>query len=311
MYILFDYPKKTVTHQILSLLEKRKELTVKESATLNRFDSGYKGEVRFAELLHQHLANINGNTPLFSINLEMNGSESQFDCIYLTHRKLYHFEVKNYQGDFYIKDDKWFHRSSEKEIKNPLHQLHRGHILLKEFLLHYRINIPIESLLVFIHPAFHLYQSRMQDPIIFNSQLPNFIKSLQSLSSAHQNSTNIQLQNALTQAHKDVSKYDLLPDYDYHSLEKGVYCKVCSATINKREGWRFHCSKCGYIEPVKKSLHRHIHVFQLLFPELPLSVKNVYDWCGGFLTKRQIRYYLSNHYTLIKRGRSSFYMHSK
>ena len=69
MYILFDYPKKTVTHQILSLLEKRKELTVKESATLNRFDSGYKGEVRFAELLHQHLANINGNTPLFSINL--------------------------------------------------------------------------------------------------------------------------------------------------------------------------------------------------------------------------------------------------
>src|SRR5699024_6850217 len=137
---------------------------------------------------------------------------------------------------------------------------------------------------------FHLYQSRMQDPIIFNLQLPNFIKSLQSLSSAHQNSTNIQLQNALTQAHKDVSKYDLLPDYDYHSLEKGVYCKVCSATINKQEGRRFHYSKCGYIDPVKKSLNRHTHVFQILFQELPPSVKNVYDWFGGFLTKRHNRY---------------------
>src|SRR5699024_11472178 len=103
------------------------------------------------------------SSDLFSINLEMNGSESQFDCIYLTHRKLYHFEVKNYQGDIYIKDDKWFHRSSEKEIKNPLHQLHRGHILLKEFLLHYRINIHVESLLVCIHPAFHSYQSLMHD----------------------------------------------------------------------------------------------------------------------------------------------------
>src|SRR5699024_12743751 len=108
------------------------------------------------------------------------------------------------------------------------------------------------------------------DPIIFYSQLPNFIKSLQSLSSAHQNSTNIQLQNALTQAHKDVSKYDLLPDYDYHSLEQGVYCKVCSATINKREGWRFHWSKCGYIEHVKKSLHSHIYLFKWLFPAIPL-----------------------------------------
>src|SRR5699024_10612620 len=135
--------------------------------------------------------------------------------------------------------------SSEKEIKNPLHQLHRGHILLKEFLHHYRINIPIESLLVFIHPAFHLSQSRMHDLIIFYSQLPNFIQSLQSLSSTHQNSTNIQLQNAITQAHKNISKYDLLPYYNYHTIVKGVYCKVCSATINKREGCSFHCSKCG------------------------------------------------------------------
>src|SRR5699024_11601830 len=117
-----------------------------------------------------------------------------------------------------------------------------------------------KSIHIFIYTAFHIYKSNNKKPNIFNSKIPNFIKSLQRLSSAQQNSTNIQLQNALTQAHKDVSKYDLLPDYDYHSLEKGVYCKVCSATINKREGWRFHCSKCGYIEPVKKSLHRHIHV---------------------------------------------------
>src|SRR5699024_12080343 len=143
-------------------------------------------------------------------------------------------------------------------------------ILLNQFLLHYRINIPTKSLLIFNHTAFHLYQSRIQDPIIFYSQLPNFIKSLPSV---QQNSTNIQLLNALTQAHKEVSKYDLLPDYDYHSLEKGVYCKVCSATINKREGWRFHCSKCGHIEPVKKSLHRHIDVLQLLFQDLTLAVK--------------------------------------
>src|SRR5699024_12304921 len=115
----------------------------------------------------------------------------------------YHFEVKNYQGDFYIKDDKWFHRSSEKEIKNPLHQLHRGHILLKEFLLHYRINIPVESLLVFIHAAFHLYQSRMQDHIIFYSQLPNFITYLPCLSSSPQNSNNIHLTNTLPPANKE------------------------------------------------------------------------------------------------------------
>lgn len=302
---MFNYPQKTVTHETLTLLQGRKKLTPTEDATLKRLESGYDGEVRFAQLLHQNLPTSKAS--FFSINLELSGSESQFDCIHMARQKLYHFEIKNYQEDFYMDGEKWFHRSSKKEIRNPLHQLNRSDILLKEYLSTQSLSLSVESFVIFIHPTFHLYQSRMQNPIIYYSQLQRLMKHLQTLP-APQTQQLQQMKRSLAKAHRDVSKYDHKPTYDYHSLKKGVYCRTCYGTLNHLNNKQCYCKKCELAEDIQETLLRHIHTFQFLFPDNVLSVGVIFDWCDGVFSKKQIRRILSNYFTLIKQGRSSFYI---
>lgn len=301
---MFQKPEKTLTHQKLILLRERKKLTPEEASTLKRLDSGHEGEAHFSQLLQK---SVSTTASLFSINLEMNDSESQFDCIHMTHEKLYHFEIKNYKDDFYLKEDKWYHRASQKEIRNPLHQLKRSSLLLKEFLFNHNLSIPVKSLIVFIHPTFHLYQSCMNAPIIYHSQLHRFMNHLQTETSM-QFSQQKRLKKLFEKNHKEVSKYDQMPQYDYNALKKGVYCKICYASINYLNKKQMYCEKCGLVENLSGILLRQIHTFMLLFPDKKLTVSNIYDWCGGLFSKKQIRRILSIHFTLVNRGRSSFYM---
>ena len=43
------------------------------------------------------------------------------------------FEVKNFEGDYYIEKDQWYSASSKIEIVNPLSQLERSRSLLQDF----------------------------------------------------------------------------------------------------------------------------------------------------------------------------------
>jgi hypothetical protein len=92
-----------------------------------------------------------------------------------TGEKIYLFNVKNHEGDYYIKDGKWY-SPNNIEVIDPLNQLIRSESLLKKLLQELGYNIPIASYLLFINPEFHLYGAPKNQPIIYPTQLNRFSK---------------------------------------------------------------------------------------------------------------------------------------
>src|SRR5699024_6935031 len=95
---------------------------------------------------------------------------------------IYMFEVKNYEGDFLIQDDRWFVEGTEKEIRNPLFQLKRSDFLLRQLLLQLNFDLQVKSYLVFMNHDFTLYQLSPGLPILLRSQLHRFIKKINKMS---------------------------------------------------------------------------------------------------------------------------------
>lgn len=148
--------------QVLRILIKRMSISDKEINKLFFLEKGFEGEMRFDHLVRTESAN---SLILNDLTLEVNNSISQIDSLAICGKKIHHFEVKNYEGDYYVEDNKWY--SSKSEIKNPILQLERSATLLRKYLIDNHIHLSIDSRIVFIHPTFTLYNAPKNIPVIF------------------------------------------------------------------------------------------------------------------------------------------------
>lgn len=67
----------------------------------------------------------------------MNNTTFQIDSLIITHEKVYLYEIKNYEGDYFYQADKLY-KKPRFEIINPLHQLSRSKALLRHFRLYFQ-----------------------------------------------------------------------------------------------------------------------------------------------------------------------------
>lgn len=155
----------------LRSLTNRMKLSKKEKNDFLNLEKGFKGEQVFDDWL-EHLSFE--KLVLNDLLLECNNTLFQIDTLLLSPDSIYLFEVKNYQGDFYVEGDRWF-ASSKIEIKNPLLQLKRTESLFRRFLQVLGNPLPIESYLIFVNPEFHLYEAPLNFPIVYPTQLRRFI----------------------------------------------------------------------------------------------------------------------------------------
>src|SRR5699024_1757534 len=146
------------------------------------------------------------------------------DCLVMQDDMLYLFEVKNYEGDFLYEDGQWFVVHNKKEISDPLAQLQRSEILLKQTLHRLNLNIPVRGYLVFVHPNFQLYQAPLGKNIIYPAQLKRFLTkfcdSTIPLQQWHKN-----ILNRLSAMHIASSRHTRLPEYNFDTLRTGVFCQ--------------------------------------------------------------------------------------
>jgi hypothetical protein len=157
---------------ILRSLNSRLNLSTKEKQYYINLEKGYEGEKKFEKLLENQLSDF---LILSDLLLEKNNTVFQIDSTLIFQKKIHLFEVKNYEGDFYIEKDIWYSRSGT-EINNPLEQLKRSESLFRRLLQDLRLTLPVEAHLIFINPEFTLYQAPMNLPIILPTQLNHFIK---------------------------------------------------------------------------------------------------------------------------------------
>jgi hypothetical protein len=267
-------------------------------------DKGFNGELTFDKWLNS----IPGDwIVLNDLLLEYSGTVFQIDSLLVASDKIYLFEVKNYEGDYFMEKDRWY-TLSKNEIKDPLLQLRRSESMLRRMLRDLEYNYPIEPYLIFVNPEFQLYQCPPQLPFVFSSQMNRFSQKLLKKASGRLTARHSRLAEKLVALHAEESQYVRLPEYSYEDLRKGIVCVGCGCMETRLEYRTIKCNGCIYTEEFKSATIRSIHELLVLLPNKPITSNVIFEWCGGIVSKRSIQRILISNFTLVGYGKSSRYV---
>lgn len=304
---MLSMPNKSQVHKRLEILKKRSILSGDQQKSLDRMSTGYSGELYLFKRLQSeiHCEPIQ----LYSLLLKVNSSECQIDCLLIFQNECILIEVKNYQGDFYIESNDWYTLSKDG-IKNPLYQLQRTELLLKQFFKQHQIPLNIRSYVVFTHPEFQLYQAPLNIPIVFPTQLRRFICKFQNIPCQIQKRHHHTVKQLKSQ-HLLISSYETMPVYNYTHLRKGVTCGKCDDFMVMDGFNHMRCTACDDIDSLEKSTMRNIYDLHRLFPDKNITVQTVAEWTNHHVSKHRIRTILSRNCRCIRMGKYSYYILNK
>jgi hypothetical protein len=125
--------------------------------------------------------------------------------------------------------------------------------------------LPLEGHVVFINPAFTLYQAPLNKSFIFPTQLDCFMKKLEQRPSKL-NDRQLKLSEKLISMHQPKSPYTRFPSYDYHQLKKAIICSICFSPMISCGENKLFCQKCGCAEHADAAILRSVEEVKLLFP---------------------------------------------
>ncbi|MCM3241129.1 NERD domain-containing protein [Cytobacillus firmus] len=289
--------------KLLQCLHGRMRLSPKDYSLFLNLEKGFSGEKKFDELLeHSPEEWIILNDLLF----DYSNTLFQIDSLLFTGGCIYLFEVKSYEGDFYIEQNRWYTVPANTEVKNPLLQLQRSESLLRRLLQKLGVETPLKALLIFINPEFQLYQATMNLPAIFPAQINRFIDKLK-LKSQPANKNHLMLADKLLSLHLEDIPYGRRFEYTFEGLEKGVKCASCQHFMDRLHRAALVCKNCGYKEDVELAIVRSVKEFRVMFPDMMLTTNIVHEWCSDIISKKKIRKILSNNFNHIIHGKTSYF----
>lgn len=296
------HPPKVLT--LLESLDSRMTLPETANQHFQNLSKGYIGELNFYKLLNEE--QTSQCLRLFDLSLRRNNTEFQIDSLLIFPNKIYLCDVKYFSGNFYMQGHDWFVKSTRKEISNPINQLKRCQRLLQELLQELGYSFQIEAYVIFNHPQFTLYQASMDHPMIFPTQLKQFMRKLNQetglLSRRHS-----KLAHQLIELHHPNPAYQRTPSYNYQHLKKGIPCVQCGVFLTSTTARSFQCHSCHHVESVESAIMRNIREFHLLFPNTRVTTSIIYEWCDAIVSQKRIRRVLSKNLKQINRARYSYF----
>ena len=289
--------------RIMKSLNGRMQLSADDKQHYLNLKKGFEGEVKFDALTS------NLDSKFYILNdllLKSNNTTFQIDSLLITQALIFINEIKNFEGDYYYKDEGFYILKNNKEITNPFHQLQRCETLLRQLLQKQGFNLPIEGNLIFIHPEFFLYHAPQNKQIIHSPQLPRFIKSLGARPS-NLNGNHRKIADFLLSAHITDSPFSQVPAYEYDGLRKGCDCSVCGSFDLVCGDRKVRCNSCGAEELIELAVLRCVEEINLLFPNKRITTNMIHEWCKVVDSKKTIRRILLKHYILNGHGKYSYF----
>lgn len=302
--MILKHRKESAELQCFRQLFVRGGLTPKEETYYQNLEKGFEGELSFDEWFkcyHDDLIILN------DLTFEVNNTHMQIDSLFISSEKIFFFEVKNYDGDFYIDSGRWY-STSKKEIKNPILQLERTESLLRQLFQYHQIKYRIEPYLIFVNPRFFLYNAPIGLPIIFPNQRERFVNKIAS-QKLKLNTRSLATGRKLLTLHTDQTPFNNLTKVNLNKINKGIYCQSCKSIFSDQKGKTLLiCNHCGDKEGIEPAILRSIDEFVSLFPERKITTNEIYDWCKIIRSKRFLQQILTKHFKLIKIGKASYYV---
>lgn len=299
-----EYKIRTKSQELLKLevLNSRMDLSEDEKQHYLNLKKGYEGEVLFdsyAKQLSCECLIVN------DLLLQHNNVTFQVDSTIILSDTLFFYEVKNFEGDFYLESDK-FYKKPRFEILNPFNQLSRTSALFPQLLQSNSFNIPIEGNVVFIHPEFALFNATMNKPFILSSQLNRHLNRLNANANKLSKKHHL-LAEKLVSLHMDDSPFTKLPAYNFAGLKKGIICPNCNLLLVTAEANQCVCLNCGHKEKARDAVIRNVNEFKLLFPDERITSSVIQEWCKVIDDQRRIRRYLIEYFEKIGINSGTYY----
>lgn len=289
--------------KLLRYLNGRMHLPSKDYSHYLNLEKGYSGKKQFDKLL----ADLPDEWIIINdLLLEISHTIFQLDSLIITGDYLHVFEVKNFEGNFFIEQDRWY-TASKTEVKNPLLQLQRSESLLRRLLQELGFKLPIISHLIFVNSEFYLYQAPLNLPAIFPAQINRIMDNLKNKPIAP-NRRQMTLAEILISLNLKETSYGRIPEYTFEELEKGIKCVVCQHFMKQLHKTALICKKCGYKEGIELAILRSVEEFRVMFPDMMITTNNIHDWCKVLDSKKTIRRILSNNFKHITHGKSSYFL---
>ena len=242
---------------------------------------------------------------LNDLELPFNTSTFQIDSLIITAYKIYLVEVKNYRGEFYMEDQELYQRPQYKR-SNPEKYLVRKEDYLSQLLQAKGYHYPIESKVIYINNEFTLLQAPLNSTILLPTQIPAYIKKLNSIST---NITNAhkKLADTLIGMHIDDNGKRNIPEYTYEDLRKGIMCPNCSSPAIHIQQKYCSCGNCEYRTTKSPLIVNCIEEFKMLFPECKVTTEAIYLWCAKMFTKKSIQNVLIGTYKTVGSTKGAYY----
>lgn len=253
---------------IFERLSIRTRLTEQDLQLFSNLKKGYQGERLFDTYLERLRCDC---LVLNDLVFKVNNKICQIDSLIITVHSLLLFEIKNYEGDYYYKSesDQLF-KKPDYEITNPLNQLNRTATLFRQHIKNLGFSFPVTAFIVFVHPEFTMYQSLMDKPFIFPTQIKRFFSehefNCQPVSDQHK-----LFAEKLVNSQTTDSFVHYFPSYTFEELRKGITCKKCNSFMLTIKGRKCICKECGEEEIAASAIYRSIKEYLLLFPDRKLT----------------------------------------
>jgi hypothetical protein len=270
----------------------------------SNLEKGYRGELEFDRMAESHLSDdwIAVNDLL----LKYHNKIFQIDSLFVRHGLIFLNDVKNFDGDYIIKDRQWF-TAFGNEIDDPLEQIDRCESRLRQLCHNLGFSFPIESRLVFVNPEFYLFQAPLNLPIIYPAHLNRYMNQLNE-KTGKLTERDFKLTKKLASLHIRKSPFTNVPPYTYEQLKKGIACASGDGFMRVSNKEKLVCSKCGCVESVETAVLRNVAELKMLFPDLKITTNVIYDWCGGSIRKRRIMGILMVNFNYQGHGKSAHYI---
>lgn len=286
-------------------LNLRMSLSFGDAHYYSNLEKGYLGELEFDRIAASQLSD-----DWLAVNdllLEHHNRIFQIDSLLLRNGKIFLNDVKNFDGDYLMKDDNWC-TASGKEVDNPLKQLDQCESRLRQLCHALGFSFPIESRLVFVNPEFYLFQAPLNLPIIYPAHLNLYMNQLK-MKSGKVTERDFKLAKKLASLHMKKSPFSRVPSYRYEQLKKGIACASGDGFMRVSNKETLVCSKCGCIESVETAVLRNVAELKRLFPDLKITTFVVQDWCE-ILSIKTIRRILIKNFEQVGRTKDVYYVAS-
>ncbi|GHI01304.1 nuclease-related domain-containing protein [Neobacillus kokaensis] len=288
---------------LLEILNTRMDMPHDYVYYYSKLKKGYEGELMFNALTEKLSCDcyiLNG------LRFEFNNTTFQIDSMIGKQETLYMNEVKNFEGDYFYKNGKFYSRNGA-ERKDPLVQLERSSSQLRQLLHHLGYNIKVEPYVVHVNPEFTLYQAPLDSPVVLPTQVKRYISNL-NMNSSKLDRKHENLCDKLISLHVEEDPYAQLPPYTYAGMRKGFTCAICNSFEISVHGQHCVCGGCRHVETVESAVLRSVWELKMLFPKLKVTTNLVYDWCGGVGCRKRISRILGKYFKVVGERRWIYYV---